>query len=156
MQAFNGRAHDPLTPYLRRAVRGVHPSPSHYQSYLKSALGAALAALGAGANGLHRLDLGYGAMAIGLFLASTNLVLVGAALFFAVMLFQLVTLPVEFNTSNRAKALIVGHGIIAEQEREGVDRVLNAAALTYVAAAVSTLLTLLYFLWRAGLPGGRR
>ena len=121
-----------------------------------AALGAALAALGAGANGLHRLDLGYGARAIGLFLASTNLVLVGAALFFAVMLFQLVTLPVEFNTSNRAKALIVGHGIIAEQEREGVDRVLNAAALTYVAAAVSTLLTLLYFLWRAGLPGGRR
>ena len=46
--------------------------------------------------------------------------------------------------------------IIAEQEREGVDRVLNAVALTYVAAAVSTLLTLLYFLWRAGLPGGRR
>ena len=39
MQAFNGRAHDSLTPYLRRDVRGVHPSPSHYQSYLKSALG---------------------------------------------------------------------------------------------------------------------
>ena len=38
MQAFNGRAHDSLTPYLRRDVRGVHPSPSHYQSYLKSAL----------------------------------------------------------------------------------------------------------------------
>ena len=37
LQAFNGRAHDPLTPYLRRDVRGVHPSPSHYQSYLKSA-----------------------------------------------------------------------------------------------------------------------
>ena len=37
MQAFNGRAHDSLTPYLRRDVRGVHPSPSHYQSYLKSA-----------------------------------------------------------------------------------------------------------------------
>ena len=77
-------------------------------------------------------------------------------LFSAVLLFQLLTLPVEFNASNRAKALIVGHGIIAEQKREGVDRVLHAAALTYVAAAVSTLLTLLYFLWRAGLPGGRR
>ena len=81
-------------------------------------------------------SLGYGAMAIGLFLASTNLVLVGAVLFSAVLLFQVVTLPVEFNASNRAKALIVEHGIITAQEREGVDRVLNAAALTYVAAAV--------------------
>ena len=101
-------------------------------------------------------SFGYGAMAIGLFLASTNLVRVGAVLFSAVLLFQVVTLPVEFNASNRAKALTVEHGIITAQEREGVDRVLNAAALTDVAAAVSTLLTLLYFLWRAGLLGGRR
>ena len=49
-------------------------------------------------------SLGYGAMAIGLFLAATNLVLVGAVLFSAVLLFQVVTLPVEFNASNRAKA----------------------------------------------------
>ena len=48
------------------------------------------------------------------------------------------------------------YGIISSHEREGVDRVLNAAALTYVAAAVSSLLTLLYYLWRAGLLGGRR
>ena len=47
-------------------------------------------------------------------------------------------------------------GIVTMHERKGIDRVLNAAALTYVAAAVSTLLTLLYFLWRAGLIGGRR
>ena len=46
-------------------------------------------------------------------------------------------------------------GIISERERVGMDRVLNAAALTYVAAVVSTLLTLLYFLMRAGLLGGR-
>ena len=58
------------------------------------------------------------------------------------LLFQVVTLPVEFNASNRAKALIVERGIIAAQEREGVDRVLNATALTYVAAAGSTRLTL--------------
>lgn len=101
-------------------------------------------------------SIGYFVMLIGLFIASTNMVLVGAVLFSAVLLFQIVTLPVEFNASNRAKALIVEHGIITMQEREGVDKVLNAAALTYVAAAVSTLLTLLYFLWRAGLIGGRR
>ena len=95
-------------------------------------------------------------MLIGLVMASTNMVLVGAILFSAVLLFQIVTLPVEFNASSRAKALIVEHGIVTRQEREGVDKVLNAAALTYVAAAVSTLLTLLYFLWRSGLIGGRR
>ena len=55
-----------------------------------------------------------------------------------------------------AKKLAVANGIILPMEREGMDRVLNAAALTYVAAAISTLLTLLYFLMRAGLLGGRR
>jgi Zn-dependent membrane protease YugP len=101
-------------------------------------------------------SIGYFAMMIGLFMASTNMVLVGAVLFSVVLLFQVVTLPVEFNASNRAKALTLEHGIVTPQERKGVDAVLNAAALTYVAAAISTLLTLLYFLWRSGLIGGRR
>jgi hypothetical protein len=101
-------------------------------------------------------SIGYFVMMIGLFMASTNMVLVGAMLFSAVLLFQIVTLPVEFNASSRAKALVVDHGIVTVQERQGIDKVLNAAALTYVAAAVSTLLTLLYFLWRSGLIGGRR
>jgi uncharacterized protein len=101
-------------------------------------------------------SIGYFVMLAGLVMASTNMVLVGAVLFSAVLLFQVVTLPVEFNASSRAKALVVQHGIISPQERAGVDKVLNAAALTYVAAAVSTLLTLLYFLVRSGLIGGRR
>ncbi|HWP85193.1 MAG TPA: zinc metallopeptidase [Terriglobia bacterium] len=100
--------------------------------------------------------IGYMVMVLGLVMASTNMVLVGALLFSAVLLFQIVTLPVEFNASNRAKALVVEYGIVSPQERVGIDKVLNAAALTYVAAAVSTLLTLLYFLMRAGLLGGRR
>ena len=100
--------------------------------------------------------LGYFVMLFGLMFASTNMVLAGAVLFSAVLLFQIVTLPVEFDASARAKVLVVEHGIISAQEREGVDRVLNAAAMTYVAAAISTLLTLLYFLMRAGLLGGRR
>jgi hypothetical protein len=61
---------------------------------------------------------------------------------------------VEFDASNRAKALVSQYGIVTEREKEGVSKVLNAAALTYVAAAVSTLLTLLYFLFRSGLLGG--
>ncbi len=98
--------------------------------------------------------LGYIVMVLGLLFSSTNMVLVGAVLFSAVLLFQIVTLPVEFNASSRAKALVVEQGIITHQEREGVDKVLNAAAMTYVAAAISTLLTLVYFLLRAGLLGG--
>ena len=101
-------------------------------------------------------SVGYLVMLGGLIFSSTNMVLAGAVLFSAVLLFQIVTLPVEFDASSRAKVLVVEHGIITAQEREGVDRVLNAAALTYVAAAISTLLTLLYFLMRAGLLGGRR
>ena len=99
--------------------------------------------------------IGYFVMLIGLMLSSTNMVLVGAVLFSMVLLFQIVTLPVEFDASSRAKALVVQEGIITAQEREGMDKVLNAAALTYVAAAISTLLTLLYFLMRSGLLGGR-
>jgi len=101
-------------------------------------------------------SLGYMVMLIGLFLSSTNMVFVGAVLFSAVLLFQVVTLPVEFDASARAKALVGEYGIVSSQERQGVDSVLNAAALTYVAAVVSTLLTLLYFLFRAGLLGGSR
>jgi Zn-dependent membrane protease YugP len=100
--------------------------------------------------------LGIFVMFFGLLFQAPNLVLVGALLFSAVLLFQLVTLPVEFDASARAKKLAVEYGIIASPEREGMDRVLNAAAMTYVAAAVSTLVTLLYYLMRAGLLGGRR
>ena len=108
-------------------------------------------------------SIGYFAMLGGLmlmmFTGNTPLgqmvILFGAALFSAVLLFQVVTLPVEFDASKRAKVLAVQYGIVVPQEREGMDKVLNAAALTYVAAAVSTLMTLLYFLLRAGLLGGR-
>jgi hypothetical protein len=66
--------------------------------------------------------------------------------FSIITLFQLVTLPVEFDASRRAKALLLRLGLIGNREREGVSRVLNAAALTYVAAMVSSLLTLLHFI----------
>ncbi len=108
--------------------------------------------------------LGYVIMSLGLFLLyiaggsslGANVVLFGAVLFSAVLLFQIVTLPVEFDASARAKALAFEYGLVTRHERAGVSKVLNAAALTYVAAAVSTLMTLLYFLYRAGLIGGRR
>jgi len=81
---------------------------------------------------------------------------VGVVLFSCLLLFQLVTLPVEFNASNRARKLVVEAGIIDIDERTGIDRVLTAAAMTYVAAAISTALTLIYFLMKSGLLGNRR
>jgi Zn-dependent membrane protease YugP len=99
-------------------------------------------------------SLGYIVMIVGLML-SPFVVGIGILIFSAVLLFQLVTLPVEFNATSRAKKLVVEAGIVDQDERYGIDRVLNAAALTYVAAVVSTLLTILYFLLRSGLLGGR-
>jgi len=81
--------------------------------------------------------------------------LAGIALFSGTLLFQLITLPVEFDASARAKRLVVEAGIVTPQETTGIHAVLNAAAMTYVAAAVSTMLTLLYYLMRSGLLGGR-
>lgn len=92
---------------------------------------------------------GYLVMLGGLLFHSPNLIYLGALLFSAVLLFQIVTLPVEFDATARAKRLAVENGIVLPQERAGMDKVLNAAAMTYVAAVVSTLMTLLYYLLRA-------
>jgi len=100
-------------------------------------------------------SLGYIVMFGGLILNYPPVVGIGAILFSMVLLFQIVTLPVEFDATARAKRLVVEAGIIDADERVGMDRVLNAAALTYVAAVISTLLTLLYFLMRSGLLGRR-
>ena len=95
-------------------------------------------------------SIGYYAMFGGLLLQWTGLIYLGAILFSAVLFFQVVTLPVEFDASARAKKLSFEHGIVTQAEQRGVSAVLNAAAMTYIAAAVSTLMTLLYFLLRAG------
>lgn len=68
---------------------------------------------------------------------------VGIVLFSGAVLFQFVTLPVEFNASNRALKIMLSSGIINEREENGARQVLSAAALTYVAAAISALLSLI-------------
>jgi uncharacterized protein len=84
-----------------------------------------------------------------------NMVLIwlGIGLFAAVVVFQLVNLPVEFNASSRAKAQLVQLGIINDEELTYVSKVLGAAALTYVAATLQAILTLLYYVMR--FTGGR-
>ena len=79
----------------------------------------------------------------------------GIAAFSAVVFFQVVNLPVEFDASSRAKVLLVSLGIVSPQEMVYVNRVLNAAALTYVAATLQSILTLLYYLFRV-MGSGRR
>ncbi len=79
-----------------------------------------------------------------------TLIWIGIILFSATVLFQIVTLPTEFNASNRAKAVLANTGIVATQdEAEGVSKVLRAAAMTYVAAAIAQIMQLIYLLMRA-------
>ena len=92
----------------------------------------------------------------GMMLHATSMIWIGIILFSAFVLFTLVTLPVEFDASNRAVAVLAKTGMITPQEVDGTRKVLSAAALTYVAAAISAVLQLLYFLWRAGLLGNQR
>lgn len=81
----------------------------------------------------------------GLLLHWANLIFLGIILFSAAVAFQLITLPVEFNASSRARQAMVQMGFIRNFEEEGVGKVLNAAALTYVAAALISLLELVKY-----------
>ncbi|MHA1134614.1 MAG: zinc metallopeptidase [Alphaproteobacteria bacterium] len=83
----------------------------------------------------------------GLMLQWDVLTWIGVILFGASFVFALLTLPVEFNASARAKELLMSHGIIGKKELEGVDKVLDAAAWTYVAAAVSAIGVWLFYVF---------
>ncbi len=80
---------------------------------------------------------------------------IGIVCFSVTVVFSLVTLPVEWDASRRAKEHMVSSSIVSPGQEVASGRVLNAAFLTYVAAAVSAVLTLLYYLLRSGLLGGR-
>jgi len=85
-----------------------------------------------------------------------GLVKLGIVLFGAAVLFSIVTLPVEWDASARAKTHMVAAGIVSPGQERQAGAVLNAAFMTYLAAAASALMTLLYYLIRSGLLGGRR
>ena len=101
--------------------------------------------------------LSYTLIALGFYLVGSGgglLLQIGIAALVVMTVFQLVTLPVEFDASRRAKAQLVNLGILQRDEMTGVNETLDAAALTYVAAFVSSLGYLLYLL--SILSGGRR
>jgi Zn-dependent membrane protease YugP len=102
-------------------------------------------------------NLGWILIVIGLFLQQVSIAWLGVLVFSAGALFALATLPVEFNASARAKELLYATGIIqTEEERRGVNQVLNAAALTYVAGLITAVLQLLYWVFLVGGMGRRR
>ncbi len=90
--------------------------------------------------------IAYIVMIIGLFLSYMDYVYAAIGFTFLGLLFELVTLPVEFDASKRAKKIVLSDGMIDEREKSGVDAVLNSAAFTYVAAVISSMLEILYLL----------
>lgn len=99
-------------------------------------------------------SIGAMAASLGVFLVMSSVpagrlvLLAGIVLFSGVVLFQLINLPVEFDASSRAKRLLVSEGIIGPFEVAQVSQVLNAAALTYVAATLQSVMQLAYFIFR--------
>ena len=165
-QGFLSDHFDPRANVLRL-------SPDVYQSDSLSAIGVACHEAG------HALQkaVGYGPLGlrtamvpitqfgsriwmillmIGFAMQLPFLVKAGVLLFAIAVLFTIVTLPVEWDASARAKRQMVTAGIVTNAEQASAASVLNAAFLTYVAGAVTAILQLLYFLIRSGLLGGRR
>jgi len=166
------RARGFLSDHYNPMNRTLNLSPDVYDSPSLSAIGVACHEAGHAlqhARGYVPLQLrsalvpitqigSYGAyvfIMLGMLLNSLAMAKFGVLLFGIGFLFALVTLPVEWDASARAKQQMVSCGVVAPNEAESAGSVLNAAFLTYVAAAVSALLTLLYYMMRLGLFGRR-
>jgi Zn-dependent membrane protease YugP len=100
--------------------------------------------------------LAFPLLLIGLLFSLPNLALIGVAAFSLAVLFQLITLPVEYNASSRAIAALETGGIITRDETQPTRKVLSAAALTYVAATIMAVMQMLRLLVLSGMLGGRR
>jgi Zn-dependent membrane protease YugP len=163
-KSFLGDHYDPLSRTLRLSP-DVHDTPSvaavgiaaheaghalqHAEGYLP--LQARTAIVPAVQFGSY---LGPLVFFLGLLLRQTPLAWAGVFLFGGVALFALITLPVEFDATRRAKEVLANQAYVIGDEMVGVNRVLDAAALTYVAGLAQALSTLLYYVFI--LTGGRR
>jgi len=147
--------YDPLTKVLRLS-EGVYGSRSlaavgiaaHEAGHaIQDAHGYSLMSIRNAAVGVANFGSGFGLLIfmVGLAMALKPLAWLGIVLFGATVFFQLVNLPVELDASNRAKAQLVELGIVPSAEMPAVNKVLNAAAWTYVAGTLQSILTLLYY-----------
>jgi Zn-dependent membrane protease YugP len=162
-----------LSDHYDPAHRVLRLSPPVYEGHSLSALGVAAHEAGHAlqhARGYKPLELrslvvkpamigsnlGIVIAAVGLLVQASAVIWLGIVLFSAFVVFTLVTLPVELDASSRALAALRETGMLRGPEVDGAAAVLRAAALTYVAAAVSAIMQLVYFLWRAGVFSGGR
>ena len=131
----------------KRSLAAVGIAAHEAGHALQDAQGYSLMAVRNAAVGVANVgsSIGLFVFIIGLAMALKPVAWFGLALFGAVVFFQLVNLPVEFDASNRAKAQLVSLGIVPAAEMPAVNGVLNAAAWTYVAATLESVLTLLYY-----------
>jgi len=153
--SFLGDHYDPKHKVLRL-------SPDVYQGHSLASLGIAAHEVGhaiqdataygplAFRSGLVPMATIGSNMSVGLIIAGIifsfpGLAVVGLALFGVVVLFQLVNLPVEFNASKRARQVLLANGMVTAEEDRVVGKVLSAAAMTYVAATITAIVTLLYY-----------
>ena len=152
----NGVANSPSVASVAIAAHELGHAMQDSEEYFPLRLRAALVPMvNIGSN------LGWVLILVGLLLRATNLGIsiawLGVLFFAGGAVFALATLPVEFNASARAKQLLAQTGIIqTDEEMRGVNTVLNAAALTYVAGLVTAVLQLLYYVFLVGGLGGRR
>ena len=161
-----------LSDHYNPMNRSLNLSPDVYDSHSLSAIGVACHEAGHAlqhANGYVPLQIrsamvpvtqfsswgSYAFILLGVFMNSMGMVKLGVILFGIGFLFSVVTLPVEWDATARAKRQMVTDGIVQPSEAQDAGKVLDAAFLTYVASAVTALLTLLYYLMRLGLLGGR-
>lgn len=145
-QNFNGASVTAVGVAAHECGHAIQHAKSYAPLSIRSAMVPAVNIAG---------NLGMPIILIGVFLSwNTVLIQIGIWAFALAVLFQLVTLPVEFNASARAVAKIEQYGLLTSQENAGCKKVLTAAALTYVAAAASSVLQLLRLILLFG--GGRR
>ena len=152
-----GKISGSLTDYYNNSTKEIRLSESVYDEKTVAAIAVAAHECGHALqykdgygpikirNGIAKVaslgnTIGYIALAIGFLASITGLVYVGVALMFFAIFFQLVTLPVEFNASSRARKELLRLGLISESEVTGVRKMLNAAGFTYVAGLLSSLL----------------
>lgn len=152
---YHGRSASSAGVAAHEVGHAIQHAQNYFPMWLRSFI---VPAANIGSNfGPWIVILGIILMSAGKLSVGQNIAIVGVILFGIATLFTLVTVPVEFDASSRAKKCLARLNILAPgRERDVVAGVLFAAGLTYVAAAISSIMQLLYWALRAGLLGGRR
>lgn len=146
-QVYQGTSQAAVAIAAHEVGHAIQHTKAYAPFKLRSAIAPA-AALGS--------NMAYFLLMFGFIFHSLGMIRLGILMFAVAVAFQFITLPVEYDASRRAKRLLANYGLISGSDAKGVAGVLDAAALTYVAAAAAALLNLLYFMFRAGLLGGGR